>query len=253
MPGSDRMNEELAVKNLKALKEVFDKFGITFWLDGGTLLGAVRDGKLIEWDKDVDLSIWEYDREKLFSALHELKARNRFFVYPLYPNTGAVTLWLFPFDCPIDILLWKVKADKLTNLTPSYEDSNQPINPIISFSRILIHYLFSDLSVIMQTNRAQKKVNKIIVKILESSLPSVPLTIKRPLIRILQRRMNGPKWFFITPKHFFEELTTVMFYGEQFRIPFDFKGYLQYHYGEWKRPLKDWNYWKNDYAPPIKE
>jgi hypothetical protein len=27
------MNEELAVNNLRAVKEIFDEFGIKFWLD----------------------------------------------------------------------------------------------------------------------------------------------------------------------------------------------------------------------------
>jgi lipopolysaccharide cholinephosphotransferase len=70
------MNEELAAKNLRPLKEVFDKFGIKFWLDHGALLGAVRDGKIIEWDDDIGLSMCSEDRDKLFLALNEPKEEN---------------------------------------------------------------------------------------------------------------------------------------------------------------------------------
>ena len=42
-----RKREKLSVKDLKEVKEVFDSLDIKFWLDWGTLLGAVRDGKII--------------------------------------------------------------------------------------------------------------------------------------------------------------------------------------------------------------
>jgi phosphorylcholine metabolism protein LicD len=53
------MNEELAVKNLKEVKEIFDRAGVKYWLDSGTLLGAMRDGKIIEWGHDIDLGAME--------------------------------------------------------------------------------------------------------------------------------------------------------------------------------------------------
>lgn len=43
---------------LKDIKEVFDKYDIQYTLDGGTLIGAIREkGKFIFWDDDVDLAI----------------------------------------------------------------------------------------------------------------------------------------------------------------------------------------------------
>ena len=54
------------------LVDVFNKVasreGVRFWLWGGSLLGAVRDGKIIPWDCDVDLCILGDDIEKLRSA-----------------------------------------------------------------------------------------------------------------------------------------------------------------------------------------
>ena len=39
------MNEDVAIDALRQVKEVFDEYGIEYWLDYGTLLGAIRDGK----------------------------------------------------------------------------------------------------------------------------------------------------------------------------------------------------------------
>jgi len=54
-------NESLLLELLKQVIEVFENHKITYWLDGGTLLGAVRDGKFIDWDNDIDLGSWDMD------------------------------------------------------------------------------------------------------------------------------------------------------------------------------------------------
>jgi len=56
------------VKALKELKRVFEKHDILFWLEAGTLIGAVREGKIIPWDDDADITIWIKDGYKLIDA-----------------------------------------------------------------------------------------------------------------------------------------------------------------------------------------
>ena len=45
---------------------------IAYWLDGGSLLGAVRHKGIIPYDDDIDIAIWEGDVLKLITALPEL-------------------------------------------------------------------------------------------------------------------------------------------------------------------------------------
>ena len=45
------------IEIFKKLKKVLNKHNIKYWAIGGTLLGTIRDNKIIPWDDDMDLGI----------------------------------------------------------------------------------------------------------------------------------------------------------------------------------------------------
>ena len=55
------------LKMLPYLAELLEASNIEYWLDWGTLLGAVRDGKMVPWDFDIDLGIYDEDVAKVLS------------------------------------------------------------------------------------------------------------------------------------------------------------------------------------------
>ena len=53
---------------LAELRRVLDKYGLTYFADSGTLIGAVRHKGFIPWDDDIDIVMKRQDYEKLLEV-----------------------------------------------------------------------------------------------------------------------------------------------------------------------------------------
>lgn len=66
---------DIALKMLLETCKVFDKYEIKYILEGGTLLGIIRENRLLPWDNDLDLTIKSPDLDKLIKARWSLWKR----------------------------------------------------------------------------------------------------------------------------------------------------------------------------------
>ena len=62
---------------LVAIDELCEKHGITYYLDSGTLLGAVREKDFIAWDDDADITMKREDYERFLAVANELPEQYR--------------------------------------------------------------------------------------------------------------------------------------------------------------------------------
>lgn len=72
LPLSKAKGQYIDKNGLRVLKDISDLLKhekIQYWLDGGTLLGVVRDNKLIDGDIDIDIGILIEDVEVLYLCL----------------------------------------------------------------------------------------------------------------------------------------------------------------------------------------
>lgn len=77
-----KKNREDALMVLEAVISALDKFEIKYYLDFGTLIGAVREKGLIPWDDDIDISLYdEADYKKIPDVLKYIKRKYRLRTY----------------------------------------------------------------------------------------------------------------------------------------------------------------------------
>ena len=66
--GGKWLDNTTCTANLLTVKKVLDSLNVPFWLMYGTLLGAYRDNKFIEYDSDTDLGLY-YDSKEGFDVV----------------------------------------------------------------------------------------------------------------------------------------------------------------------------------------
>ncbi len=75
MAGKLKLEGDLLNKALKMLKKVsniFDDNSISYVLEGGTLLGIIRENRLLPWDNDLDITITEDFIPQLLKVRHKI-------------------------------------------------------------------------------------------------------------------------------------------------------------------------------------
>ncbi len=103
--GVMRQIQLLSLELLRLFDNICKKHDITYWLDYGTLLGAVRHGGFVPWDDDMDISMLREDYEKFVEVFPMEIEKNDFLKENLIISKLTRPHENFPEDCNVlDIL-----------------------------------------------------------------------------------------------------------------------------------------------------
>lgn len=82
--GSDL--KKIQIEILDTVAQFCDANGIRYWLDSGTLLGAIRHKGYIPWDDDIDLGMLREDYDRFISCFNESNDRYRVVCIENHPD-----------------------------------------------------------------------------------------------------------------------------------------------------------------------
>jgi len=125
-------HHEKLYKLISDVSSVLKRNGITHWIDGGTLLGAVRHQEIIPWDDDADFGVFEEDWKRTCELEGEFKNMGyecsmKKFILKVYINEALYVEDLdYYIGCPcVDIFSYS-KWNGLIRLTDKVSFSYWP-------------------------------------------------------------------------------------------------------------------------------
>lgn len=188
----NKKNTFIANKMLEDVTSIFDEYNIKYVLTAGTLLGIVREGRLLPWDKDVDLRVFRQDVERLFSVVPKIK------------KAGYMVRFRYQSRDDFPLKLNEVRILKIYSKKYFLFKGEVMMDCFIA-TRHRDQYVWSCGGLKRYTKKA-------------------------------------------VPVKYYDSLDTLHFNGKDYFIPSDKYEYLELRYGDWKTPMKKWNYSKDDGA-----
>ena len=244
---------------LSEIDRICNQYDIPYYADGGTLLGAVRNGKFIPWDDDIDIMMLRKDYNKFKDILKDELAKElslcsletqdhhySFFTtlstHDVDVHSGLLRKFQeYPFIASVDIFV-------IDELSKEPEEEERRKRVLMGFLAILNR---------LKKNPEKNEVFQEELKKLEN-LISVhfdrDLPLGRQLYKEIERELiqyNGKgserlaciPWYMLHencsyPKTAFEKRKRIPFYTASLPVPEDYDAVLRAEYGDYHRKVR---------------
>lgn len=237
------------VEMLLQLREFTNEHGLTFFLVGGSALGAYRHGGFIPWDDDVDIAMMREDFEKMELLMEKRKNTLGDLKY------SPVEHHLIP-EAPIGYLYDKRHAKKGWQNTAKIDI--HPIDGVpdgwflrkVQMVSALVYYLSEYRLPVKNKGKKIRAVSKVILKITPDPVFDFYMRVTKQIFTSWNKKESkdicslfGVAGYRteVMPRSYLLPLKESPFEGETFLIPGDIHRYLQRLYGDYEKlpPKKD--------------
>ena len=99
----------IQISILDVVTDFCEKHAINYWIDSGTLLGAIRHKGYIPWDDDIDIGMLREDYDKFMDLFNKHNSRYKFYCIENNPN------FLYPHGKVLDTTTVLYEPDKKGN------------------------------------------------------------------------------------------------------------------------------------------
>ncbi len=230
-----RLAQLRMLEMLKFINKVCSDNNISYWIDYGTLLGAVRHGGFIPWDDDMDIAMTWKDYRKFKKLMINNNPSDEFVLHCHKTDKGCYRVWGSVRD---------LKSESLQDSQIHKFQKYRGLNIDIFIYRDLYLRLFSRICMFINCKKIEIRLhqgkNDVITKsyyLLLRVLRRIfyMLSLIYPGKRDDLHHLYGTGFSESHSKENVYPLRKIVFEGEVFSAPSNFDGYLKEMFG------KTWN------------
>ena len=228
--------EKIWIDALTIVTKILRDNNISYFLDMGTLLGAIRDKSFIPWDNDIDIGV-NPDNEISDENIRELSYRIFKGGFNITSTPTKICIKKKNTDIEINIQFYK------NNLKYYYFLEHWVDNSKHRFISLFHSHLNNEI-IYKNGHNIKFKCQAFFSKILRG----LGLLIPKKTLSFLFKRVSYINWNVKVPKKLLSEHIEYCFYDKIFFVPKEYKTYLKYRYGDWNKKVKDYNFLTDDRA-----
>lgn len=236
--------KKIQVEILDVVAEFCEKNDIKYWLDCGTLLGAIRHKGFIPWDDDIDIGMLRKDYQKFMDLFNKENTRYKFFCNE---NNSD---FLYPFGKILDTNTVLYEPDEKGNKISVYIDlfvyDNAPDDDKMVNKMFKIRDINNIFSVANITHHPRGNIfRRHMVHILRLMLKPFPknLFIKnmvknsKKYINAETKRVGNFMSYskVVCDRNILMEFTKAEFEGKLYPVPLEYDKWLTLFYGDYMK------------------
>ena len=244
---------------LSEIDRICNQYDIPYYADGGTLLGAVRNGQFIPWDDDIDIMMLRKDYDKFKEVLKDELAKElslytletqdnhySFFAtlstHDVDVHSGLLRKYQeYPFIAAVDIFV-------IDELSKKPEEEERRKRVLMGFLAIL-NRLKKNPEKNEMFQEELKKLENLISVHFDRDLPLERQLYKEIEKELIQYNGKGSErfacipWYILHedcsyPKTAFDKRKRIPFYTASLPVPEDYDAVLRAEYGDYHRKVR---------------